>query len=226
MEIISSRYFGADLRCVSCWSFETQNVLILIASHRTIYGSDIAFCSSSKLSVASFGACVTNTTVNQFSVDCADYQIATSDAPASYVSAAPSRTASPVAPSSSAAAATTGLSTGAKVGIGAGIAAVILLLIALGMWLIIRRRRKARQNQEPAPPMGELSGNAGFPVEAPPGYSEETKLGHDRKAPRVANQEPVEAMGDVHWRGGVHEMESPSVTTGTMSSEGWRSQRG
>lgn len=39
----------------------------------TVYGNDVAYCSSDKREVVALGACISNTTVNQFSVDgCSD----------------------------------------------------------------------------------------------------------------------------------------------------------
>lgn len=102
----------------------------------TIYGSDVAYCSSTNIGLASFGACMKNTTVNQFSVDCQDFQIANSDSPASYVSPAATGTGSSstatASPSSSAVSADDGLSTGAKAGIGASIALLVIAAMALG----------------------------------------------------------------------------------------------
>jgi len=42
----------------------------------TVYNSDTAFCSSSKLSIANLGECYTDTSVNQFSVDCQSVAVA------------------------------------------------------------------------------------------------------------------------------------------------------
>lgn len=198
----------------------------------TIYGSDLEYCSSAQVSIANFGACMTNTTVNQFSVDCQDYNIATSDAPASYVSPAATRTNSPSSPASASpsnsALAEDGLSTGAKAGIGIGIALVVVLLIAGGVFFVIRRRRSARKaaaTTGQGPQMGELHGDNRRPTEAPPGYSEDggrrqnTNVAYWQKTPRTPNAAPVEAEGDHNWRGGLHEMESPMVTeTGTLTT--------
>lgn len=163
---------------------------------------------------------MSNATVNQFSVDCADYQIATSEPPASYVPPAATRSTVPSAPATASDEASPeddGLSTGAKAGIGIGIAALVLLLIGLGVFLIIRRRRQARQQTAHTPSMSELRGDGHHPTEAPPHYSKHHQQQYDdrQKHTRTPNSAPVEAPGDHHWHGGLHEMESPSVTTGT-----------
>ncbi|KPI36230.1 uncharacterized protein AB675_8911 [Cyphellophora attinorum] len=197
----------------------------------TIYGSDVAYCSSTNIGLASFGACMKNTTVNQFSVDCQDFQIANSDSPASYISPAATATGSSstasASPSSSAAAAEDGLSTGAKAGIGAGIAVLVIAAVALGIFFVLRRRRNAGTTTTtanglpqggPGPQMGELQGDYRNPLEAPPGYSAgivgSKNVAYWQKPPRVPNVAPVEAPGDHAYRGGLHEMESPAVVPG------------
>jgi len=64
----------------------------------TVYNSDTAFCSSSKLSIANLGECYTDTSVNQFSVDCQSVAIA-STAAVSTVAGVPG-TSSSAGPSS------------------------------------------------------------------------------------------------------------------------------
>lgn len=121
---------------------------------------------------------MTNTTVNQFSVDCQDASAATSS---------PTATAVPSGSNS-------GLSGRAKAGIAVASVVVGLGLITLLVTLVVRDNRRKRR------PMTPKALEADSNPVAPP-YSAE--LAPDEKKPAVelppdANV-PVEAPGDEHW---------------------------
>jgi hypothetical protein len=156
----------------------------------TVYGNDVAYCSSNKKSISSLGSCMTNTTVNQFSVDCTDVAAATSDAPA--VAA----TATAITHGSS----SSGLSTGAKAGIGIGAAIGGLLLVAILVFFVVRNNKKKRQAAKSTEESGVLEADS---TPAVPPYSSE--LPPDEKKPPVelpphhTGHPVVEAPGDEHW---------------------------
>lgn len=138
----------------------------------TVYGEDPPYCSSDTKFLADFQNCVTNTTVNQFSVDCQDASAATP---------VPSKLQS-------------GLSGGAKAGIAVAAVVVGLGLVALLVGLVVRNNRRKRRSLTPK--ALEADSNP-----AAPPYSAELPP-HEKKAavelPLDTNV-PVEAPGDEHW---------------------------
>ncbi|KIX09636.1 uncharacterized protein Z518_00717 [Rhinocladiella mackenziei CBS 650.93] len=148
----------------------------------TVYGTDPPFCSSDLKFIAPFSDCMTNTTVNQFSVDCQDYSVATASAPA----IAPTATAAPSTDE--------GLSTGAKAGIGIGAAVGGLVFIALLVFFVMRNNKRKKREME----AGRVEADS---KPAVPPYS--TELPPDEKKVPVELPPqamiPVEAPGDRHW---------------------------
>lgn len=166
----------------------------------TIYGNDTAFCSSTiNLRVAPFGDCITDMSVNQFSVDCQDYSVAISSPPDIYAGSTPE----PVDDSSG------GLSAGAKAGIGVAAAAVVIILVGLIVFFVIRNNRRKRGH----PGIAEADSH---PAAAPP-YSE---LPPDEKKNPVElppqHMIPVEAPGDHAWP--TRELEAAVVQSKIMAS--------
>ncbi|KEF54818.1 uncharacterized protein A1O9_09260 [Exophiala aquamarina CBS 119918] len=170
----------------------------------TIYGNDTAFCSSTiNLKVAPFGDCITDMSVNQFSVDCQDYSVAISSPPNIFAGA----DSTPVEDSNGG-----GLSGGAKAGIGVAAAAFVIILVGLIVFLVIRNNRRKRQNvdhdgiaeadstQAAAPPYSELPPDSEKkrPVELPP-----------------QQMIPVEAPGDHAWP--TQELEAAVVESKIMA---------
>ncbi len=153
------------------------------ASAVTVYGSDIPYCSSDTKSIASLSDCMTNTTVNQFSVDCQDEAIATASAP----SVAPTATSSPSTTDSS-------LSAGAKAGIGIGAAVGGLFLVGLLVFVAVRYNRKRRREVDSSTVEAD-------PTPAVPPYSSGLSQGEKNGPVELPPQAsiPVEAPGDEHW---------------------------
>jgi hypothetical protein len=190
----------------------------------TIYDRDTAFCSSSKLSIANLGACMTNATADQFSVDCQDYNVATSEPPATFFvpsTTRPSPTSSSTTQNTPAPATATSavpstipntttdaepsLSTGAAVGIGVGATIVVVAAIALAFLLFCRRRRNPK---EKLPSIVEMPGSNRQPAEASP-YPEDKKF-YPRDVKTAYQTGPVEAPGDSYWPGQMHEVHGDS----------------
>lgn len=157
--------------------------------------------------------------------DCQDYSVATSEAPASLVPA-PTRSTTPSSAAASASAESTsqdgdaGLSAGAKAGIGIGIALLVLGIIGVVAFIFLRRRRTAGAQTLPDGDVKELHGSTTRPTEMPL-WQDEKK---DATMTNVKDQPqpytyPVEAPGDAHWPGQMHEMDANSVRTHEMSSD-------
>jgi hypothetical protein len=199
----------------------------------TIYDRDTAFCSSSKLSIANLGACMTNATVDQFSVDCQDYNVATSEPPATFFvpsttrSATTSSSTSQNSPAPATATSTLpstmthttsdadpGLSIGAAVGIGVGATVAVVAAIVLAFLLFCRRRRT--RPGEKLPSIVEMPGSNRQPAEASP-YPEDKKF-YPRDVKRAYQTGPVEAPGDSYWPGQMHEVHGDSTASYEMQS--------
>ncbi|KIW80045.1 hypothetical protein Z517_06660 [Fonsecaea pedrosoi CBS 271.37] len=157
----------------------------------TVYGSDVAYCSSTTLFLAAFSDCMTATNVSQFSVDCQSISVATSAEPSVVPSGAPDP--SPVSTSDSSNT-DTGLSGGAKAGIAIAAAVGGLLLVALIVFLVVRGNRRKRQDGE----AGRVF-EADNTMAAPP-YSAEMPT-DEKKVPveMPSAVMAVEAPGDAHW---------------------------
>ena len=153
------------------------------ASAVTVYGADTPYCSSDTKFIASLSDCMTNTTVNQFSVDCQDEAVATASAPA----VAATATSSPSNPDP-------GLSAGAKAGIGIGAAVGGLFLVGLLVFVVVRHNKKKRREVD----SGTVEADS---TPAVPPYSSELSQGEKNKPAELPPQAsiPVEAPGDKHW---------------------------
>lgn len=166
-----------------------SNVNRLILDSVTIYGNDVSYCSSATLSLASFSDCLTNVTVNQFSVDCQDYSVAISSTPQVVpIGADP--------PQTSTTSTSSGLSDGAKAGIAVASSVVGVLLIGLFVFFVIMRANRRRREHLQMTSLNEADT---ISAAAPP-YSE---LPHDEKKAPVElpsrASHPVEAPGDQNW---------------------------
>ncbi|KAK5050007.1 hypothetical protein LTR84_004126 [Exophiala bonariae] len=153
----------------------------------SVYGSDTAFCSSTiNLYVATFGDCLNDTTVNQFSVDCQDYSAAISSPPNVFI---PTNTTTTSDDTSE------GLSAGAKAGIGIAAAAFVVLLVAGIVYFVIRNNRLKRKNM-PHTGFAEADGNP-----AAPPYSELPPDSEKKRPVELPPQHmiPVEVAGDHSW---------------------------
>ena len=117
----------------------------------TVYGDDVADCSSNIKAIASFAVCLTSAIVNQFSIDCQDYSIATGSAPSTF----PSSADTPGSSSSG------GLHTAAKAGI--GIAGSIIGVMLVALFFVVRKMRMKVQQLE-AGIFGANSNRAGIPL--------------------------------------------------------------
>ncbi|EXJ60443.1 hypothetical protein A1O7_04595 [Cladophialophora yegresii CBS 114405] len=166
----------------------------------TVYGSDVAFCSSTTLFIAPFSDCMTATNVSQFSVDCQDLAVATSAVPSVVANGAPNPTGSTA--DTDASSNNTGLSGGAKAGIAVAAAVAGLGLIALLVFLVIRGNRRKRadteakralenKSQPPAPPYSELPQN-----EKKPAMEMHAAIPQEIASSVMT---PVEAPGDERW---------------------------
>jgi hypothetical protein len=114
----------------------------------TVYGSDVAFCSSTTLFVAPFSDCMTAKNVSQFSVDCQDFAVATSAVPSVVATGAPNPTGNPQFAGSSNSGESSSLSGGAKAGIAVGASVFGLGAVALLVFFVVRNNRKKRANME------------------------------------------------------------------------------
>ncbi|KAK5191915.1 hypothetical protein LTR99_008354 [Exophiala xenobiotica] len=161
----------------------------------TIYGTDTPYCSSHTKFIASLSDCMTNTTVDQFSVDCQNEAVATTSAP----SVAPS-SASSSSPSNTDT--HPGLSAGAKAGIGIGAAVGGLFLVGLLVFVVVRRHNKKKRREVDS--SGTVEADS---TPAVPPYSAELSQGNEKNKPAAAAElppaasMPVEAPGDDHWPG-------------------------
>ncbi|RVX72928.1 hypothetical protein B0A52_03281 [Exophiala mesophila] len=163
----------------------------------TIYGANPPFCSSSQLALAPFGDCVTDTSVNQFSVDCQDYSVAISNEPQIFTGEAPGTAAANGNNDSDSSrnGSVDNLSGGAKAGIAIGAAIGGIALTALIVWLAIRNNRRKKRDMEAALVEADSSAAAPPYSELPPG---------EKKPPVELPPQamvPVEAPGDDVWPG-------------------------
>lgn len=160
---------------------------------------------------------MTDTTVNQFSVDCQDYSVAISSEPQIFTGEAPgtaiANNNTDSTPSPSPNPNVNNLSAGAKAGIGIGAAAGGIALTALIVWLAIRNNRRKKRDMEAA--LVEADSSA-----AAPAYSELPP--DEKKAPIELPPQamvPVEAPGDDVWPGrelqGDNGSRSPSGNSNT-----------
>ena len=151
----------------------------------TVYGDDVPYCSSNIRSIAGFTDCLTNATVNQFSVDCQDTSIATASAPSVLAS-------STTVPTSSS---NQGLSGGAKAGIAIAAAVGGVIFITLLVFLVIKNNRKKKQEMEE----GILEADSRTATLPP--YSSELPPDEKRRPVELPPQcmIPVEAPGDEKW---------------------------
>ncbi|KAK5462525.1 hypothetical protein LTS15_002237 [Exophiala xenobiotica] len=162
----------------------------------TVYGTDIPYCSSDTKFIASLSDCMTNTTIDQFSVDCQNEAIATTSAPSVAASSASSSSSPSNTDTDS------GPSAGAKAGIGIGAAVGGLFLVGLLVFVVVRRyNNKKRRGVDSS---GTLEADS---TPAVPPYSSELSQGNEKNKPAAAAglpsraSMPVEAPGDEHWPG-------------------------
>ncbi len=170
----------------------------------TVYGSDIAYCSSMNLFLAPFSSCMTATNVSQFSVDCQDLSVATSAVPSVLPTGAPNPTGSTANGTASAGSSNTdaGLSGGAKAGIAIGAAVVGLGLVALLVFFVVRSNRRRRADME-ARRIQEADSQPAVPpyMEMPQNEKKSTMEMHAAVPQEIASSQmvPVEAPGDERW---------------------------
>ncbi len=170
----------------------------------TVYGSDVAYCSSTTLFLAPFSDCMTATNVSQFSVDCQDLSVATSAVPSVVPTGAPNPVGSTSNGTSSATSSNTdtGLSGGAKAGIAIAAAVVGLGLVALLVFIVSRNNRKKRAYVEANRVQEADSRPAVPPYMEMPHKDKKTAMEMHAAVPQeIASSMmvPVEAPGDDHW---------------------------
>ncbi|OCT52742.1 hypothetical protein CLCR_10580 [Cladophialophora carrionii] len=169
----------------------------------TVYGSDVAFCSSTTLFLAPFSDCMTATNVSQFSVDCQDLSVATSAVPSVVPTGAPDPAGSTANGTSTGTSSDdTGLSGGAKAGIAVAAAVVGLGLIALLVFLVVRSNRRKRADME-ARRAHEIDSQPAAPPysELPQNEKKTATEMHAAIPQEIASSvmTPVEAPGDERW---------------------------
>ena len=151
---------------------------------------------------------MTNATVNQFSVDCADYAIATHDSPASYVGSSATGTGSTATSPSTAAIHDASLSTGARAGIGVGTGLGAVIVIAILAYLVVRSKRRKKTEQT----LGV--------AEAPASQRVHEIHGDNKRPEMAAGTCLVEAQGDHEWP--ASELDASTV----VGSSDWNFSRG
>ena len=151
---------------------------------------------------------MTNSTVNQFSVDCADYAIPTHDSPASYVGSPATGSSGAAATKSASAEHDTGLSVGTKVGIGVGAGLGALVVTAILTYFVVRNKKRKRTEQSPE--VAELSA----------GHGAHEIHGDNKRPEMAAGTSLVEAQGDHEWP--ASELDASTV----VGSSDWTSSRG
>ena len=147
---------------------------------------------------------MTNTTVNQFSVDCADNAIATHDSPASYIAGTSKSSGSAPTSTGATSVPNDNLSEGAKAGIGVGTALGGISLMALLTWLAIRFKRRK-----------QAAGVLERPENVGSSNMYEMHGEHKKIYPHemTTEQSPVEALGDDHWP--ASELDTTTVVGGS-----------
>jgi hypothetical protein len=142
---------------------------------------------------------MTNTTVDQFSVDCQNEAVATTSAPSVAASSASSSSSSP---SNTDTDTDSGLSAGAKAGIGIGAAVGGLFLVGLLVFVVVRRYNNKKRREVDS--SGTVEADS---TPAVPPYSSELSQGNEKNKPAAPAElppgasMPVEAPGDEHWPG-------------------------
>ncbi|KIW68747.1 hypothetical protein PV04_04671 [Phialophora macrospora] len=169
----------------------------------TVYGSDVAYCSSTTLFLAPFSECMTATNVSQFSVDCQDLSVATSAVPSVVPTGAPDPAGSTANGTSTDTSSTDeGLSGGAKAGIAIAAAVGGLGLIGLLVFFVVRNNRRKRADME-ARRAQEVDSQPTAPpyMEMPQNEKGTTKEMYATVPQEIASSMmvPVEAPGDERW---------------------------